>query len=81
MIPRAILMTLICAAALAPVDAGTGRGMSATQPVVPEYARQLERAYGPPSEQGFGSAFFLAKLRTGESLADTALETYRRFED
>jgi hypothetical protein len=40
---------------------------------------QLEAAYGPPSQQGFGSAVFHEVLRPGDELATAALAKYRYF--
>jgi hypothetical protein len=40
---------------------------------------QLERAYGPPSEEGFGSAVFHETLGRDDALDAAALAVYRRF--
>jgi hypothetical protein len=45
----------------------------------PGYAAQLEAEYGPPSQQGFGSAVFHEVLRPGDELAAAALAQYRYF--
>jgi hypothetical protein len=75
----AILTTCLCLESLAPARAGTGPSTSAAEQGVPGHVQQLQRAYGPPSEQGFGSAVFHSTLRPGDSLATAALEYYRRF--
>jgi hypothetical protein len=79
MIPRAILVTCICLASLVPARAGAGPATSAAEQEVPDHVQQLQRAYGPPSEQGFGSAVFYTTLRPGDSLATAALDCYRHF--
>lgn len=56
-----------------------GQAMCATDTDAPGYVRQLEHAYGPPSQQGFGSAVFHAMLGTQDSLSAAALESYRSF--
>jgi len=43
------------------------------------YVAQLEAAYGPPGQQGFGSAVFHEALRPGDDLATAALAKYRYF--
>lgn len=44
-----------------------------------EYVRQLEAAYGPPSQQGFGAAVFHEVLRPTDDLVTAALAKYRHF--
>lgn len=44
----------------------------------PTYVGELEAAYGPPSESGWGSAVFY-EPRAGEPLAALAKRTYRTF--
>jgi hypothetical protein len=79
MILRAILVTCTCLASLVPARAGTEPATSTAEQGVPDYVQQLRRAYGPPSEQGFGSAVFYSTLGPADLLATAALEYYRRF--
>jgi hypothetical protein len=76
---RAILNAFILVTALTLVGTGGGSAASAAQPKLPEYVQRLQDAYGPPGEQGFGSAVFHTTLRHEASLAAAALEFYRRF--
>jgi len=75
----AIRLAWVCLSALVPMQAGAGPASGTAETGVPEYVRQLERAYGPPGETGFGSAVFRSTLRAGDSLEVAALESYRRF--
>ena len=75
----AIGLAGVCLAVLAPVQADSGPASGQDGPGVPDYVRQLERAYGPPSEAGFGSAVFRSTLRAEDSLEGAALDSYRRF--
>jgi hypothetical protein len=59
------------------LTAGTAR--AGEKPQAAGYAAQLEAAYGPPSQQGFGSAVFHEVLRPGDELAAAALAKYRFF--
>lgn len=43
------------------------------------FVAQLETAYGPPSQQGFGSAVFHEVLRPADDLTTAALAKYRYF--
>lgn len=72
-------MALICLATLTPPDVDARPATSTTEPGVPAHVRQLERAYGPPSEQGFGSAVFHSTVRAEDSLEAAATKSYRRF--
>lgn len=45
----------------------------------PACVRDLEAAYGPPSQQAFGSAVFYEELGSGAQLEQSALATYRFF--
>jgi len=56
-----------------------GTAWAGEKPTTPGYAAQLEEAYGPPSQQGFGSAVFHEVLRPGDELAAAALAKYRYF--
>lgn len=65
---RALVAVLLTGAAVAGGDTPTAA-----------YVTQLEAVYGPPSEQGFGSAVFHEALRPYDDLAVAALSKYRRF--
>lgn len=45
----------------------------------PEYVADMEAAYGPPSQAGFGSAVFYAPLGADDSLTDAALAKYKYY--
>ena len=62
-----------------PVIAYAGQEAGTAGADAPTYVQQLERAYGLPSEQGFGSAVFHTTLRAEDSLTAAALDSYRRF--
>jgi hypothetical protein len=57
--------------------AGTAWASEETEPVA--YVAQLEAAYGPPSQRGFGGAVFHEELRPADDLAVAALAKYRYF--
>jgi hypothetical protein len=58
---------------------GVASVAGASDPTAPGYVLQLERAYGPPSQQGFGSAVFHETLGRDQALDAAALAAYRRF--
>jgi hypothetical protein len=68
---------------LAAVIAGAALGVvseaGAADATTPGYLQQLERAYGPPSQQGFGSAVFHQTLARDDALDAAALAAYRQF--
>jgi hypothetical protein len=71
-------------AALYPVGAWlvvltAGAAWAGEKPQTAGYAAQLEEAYGPASQQGFGSAVFHEGLRPSDELAAAALAKYRYF--
>lgn len=45
----------------------------------PEYAITLEAAYGPPSQEGFGSAVFFEELAEDDDLEAAAKQYYQYF--
>ena len=45
----------------------------------PAYVADLEAAYGPPSQAGFGSAVFYEPLDADDSLTEAALAKYKYF--
>ena len=45
----------------------------------PNYVVLLEKAYGPPSEEGFGSAVFFDRDDRGATLEELAKKYYQRF--
>lgn len=45
----------------------------------PGYVRNLEASFGPPSQQGFGSAVFFERIGAGDSLEKSGLSAYRTF--
>lgn len=45
----------------------------------PQYVLDLEKYYGPPSQEGFGSAVFFKKVKTADLLEQIAQEQYRYF--
>ncbi len=45
----------------------------------PDHVIRLEAAYGPPSQEGFGSAVFYDTLQATDDLAQAALAKYRYF--
>ncbi len=45
----------------------------------PDYVLTLEKAYGPPSEEGFGSAVFFAQLDEDGDFEELARSTYQQF--
>lgn len=65
---------LACGFALAASIAWAG-----DEPRAADYVAQLEAAYGPPSQRGFGSAVFHEALRPADDLATAALAKYRHF--
>lgn len=71
-------VAVLVAAALPPVDSAA---VAAEQPGAdrPGYVVDLERAYGPPSQAGFGSAVFFDALPPEADLSEAALGTYRHF--
>lgn len=56
-----------------------GAAWASEQPQSLEYVSQLEAAYGPPSQQGFGAAVFHEVLRPTDDLVAAALDRYRYF--
>lgn len=46
---------------------------------VPPYVRDLQQAYGPPSQEAFGGATFFDKPASGKPLEAAAREKYRHF--
>ena len=45
----------------------------------PQYVKDLEAAYGAPSQAGFGSAVFYAAVDPAKKLEEAALEYYQYF--
>lgn len=45
----------------------------------PDYIEALEAVYGPPSQEGFGSAVFYRQLEQDDSLEEAAQEVYQYF--
>lgn len=45
----------------------------------PEYIADLEAVYGPPSQEGFGSAVFFEQTGENEDLEKIALNYYKQF--
>jgi hypothetical protein len=45
----------------------------------PDYVADLEAAYGPPSQEGFGSAVFFEQMEDEDALEELAKEYYRYF--
>ena len=45
----------------------------------PDYIKQLETAYGAPSQNGFGSAVFFEQLDSTQELEEAALTEYQYF--
>jgi hypothetical protein len=41
-----------------------------TQTESPDYVQALEAVYGPPIQEGFGSAIFSSQMTQGENLED-----------
>lgn len=56
-----------------------GTAWANEQPQRMEYVKQLEAAYGPPNQQGFGAAVFHEVLQPTDDLATAALARYRYF--
>lgn len=56
-----------------------GAALASDEPRAADYVAQLEAAYGPPSQQGFGAAVFHEALRPADDLATAALAKYRYF--
>lgn len=69
---RSALLALVAVLA-----AGAAWANEETQPV--GYVAQLEAAYGPPSQRGFGGAVFQEVLTPADDLATAALAKYRYF--
>ncbi|MDX1417528.1 MAG: hypothetical protein R3293_25205 [Candidatus Promineifilaceae bacterium] len=46
---------------------------------LPAYVLALQAAYGPPSQEGFGSAVFFEEVDSGEDLQDLARHYYQYF--
>lgn len=53
--------------------------MSNPNPMKPTTVTDLEAAYGPPSQEGFGSAVFHEELAIAGGLERQAVATYRHF--
>ncbi len=49
------------------------------KPGKPKYILLMEAAYGPPSQNGFGSAVFIDMIGKDESLESAALKKYKYF--
>jgi len=49
------------------------------KPTQPKYVSLMETAYGPPSQNAFGSAVFFETLGKDESLEKAALQKYKYF--
>ena len=45
----------------------------------PDYVLALEKAYGPPSQEGFGGAVFFEGVKQDDDLEELAQKTYRYF--
>ncbi len=69
---------VLVVAAMPSVDSAS---VAAEQPGAarPSYVVDLERAYGPPSQAGFGSAVFFDVLPPEADLSEAAFGTYRHF--
>jgi hypothetical protein len=61
---------------LDPPEGGDDMSESTTKPA---YVTDLEAAYGPPSQAGFGSAVFQEALAASDDLATAALAKYKDF--
>jgi hypothetical protein len=59
------------------ISAGAAQANEEIRPV--RYVAQLEAAYGPPSQRGFGGAVFHEVLQPADDLATAALAKYRYF--
>ena len=53
--------------------------MTPSDSTKPESVIMLEKTYGGPSQEGFGSAVFFEHLSPNDTIERTALETYRYF--
>lgn len=49
------------------------------KPTKPKYLLLMETAYGPPSQNGFGSAVFFETIDSDEPLEKAALQRYKYF--
>jgi hypothetical protein len=45
----------------------------------PDYVLALEKAYGPPSQEGFGSAVFFEKVEEDSEMEEAARKYYEHF--
>jgi len=52
---------------------------SKSKPENPEYVMKLEKSYGPPSQDGFGSAVFFDQVSPDQSIEEASLEKYKYF--
>lgn len=63
----------------ATVEPEADSGQTGAGAVLPQYAADLQDAYGPPSRAAFGSAVFFESPFTGNDLEQGARDKYRYF--